>query len=313
MHIFLPRADLEDNFATVLRSAGHQVIQADLTKTVELPAGIAEANSRLAEVDWVVITSRRSIKYLSWPLPDGVQLAVIGAGTAAHLPDGISADLVAEVASGTGLANELIPLLTSVGEPSPQPSPTGGGRKTPPAETQKETVPREEKIPSPQPSPRGRGGIISTGRGQKTILLPTSAKADKNLANRLAQTGARTIQIPIYDTLPITPPPAELIENWANIDVVVLLASSQAKALALSPTLPHGGREKKALSPTLPHGGREKKALSPTLHMGRGRPYLVALGEPTAITCAELGWPVAAVAEHPTPEGIANAIAALES
>lgn len=222
MTVFVPRADADDRFVTALRGAGFDVAHAALTRTVDLAARVPA----LASVDWLVVTSARTVARLDWAQPLGCRLAALGRGTRAALPDDITPDLLPTDESGAGLLAELGPLLAP---------------------------------------------------GQ-TVLLPGSARSDPSLAHGLRAAGAAVLVVPLYDTLPVSQPPAVLLDAWAELDAIVLLASSQARALA---------------------------SFAPDR-----TPALVALGRPTARTCAELGWAVAAVAQAPTPTAVVSAVSA---
>lgn len=222
MTVFVPRAAGDDPFVAALRAAGFGVAHAALTETVDLPAQLPT----LAAVDWLVVTSARTVARLDWAPPLGCRLAAVGRATRAALPEGVRPDLVPADESGAGLLAELGPLV--------------------------------------------RPGDV--------VLLPGSAKSDPALAEGLRAAGAVVRVVPLYDTVTVSRPPTELVDAWKDLEAIVLLASSQARALA---------------------------SFAPDR-----TPALIALGRPTARTCAELGWPVAAVAQAPTPEAVRAAVSA---
>ncbi|MEW6278075.1 MAG: uroporphyrinogen-III synthase, partial [Candidatus Eremiobacterota bacterium] len=112
----------------------------------------------------------------------------------------------------------------------------------------------------------------------RRVLIPRAAEAREVLPETLRERGARVDVVPAYRTVPERDLPEALLRE--RVDAVTFTASSTVKGFH-----------------TL-LGGRRPSADFPA----------VAIGPVTAGTCRELGFPVLAMAENHTVEGLVEAL-----
>ena len=124
-------------------------------------------------------------------------------------------------------------------------------------------------------------------RGQKVLLL-RALQARPTLAEMIAAAGGEAHEVPVYDTLPALPSPAGLEALRRGVDYLTFTSPSTVRNFV-------------ALTR---QDGLDPLALP-------GNPQVVCIGPITAQAAREMGFPVAAVADPYTAEGLVEAIVRL--
>jgi len=124
-------------------------------------------------------------------------------------------------------------------------------------------------------------------RGQKVLLL-RALQARPTLAEMIAAAGGEAHEVPVYDTLPARPSPEGLEALRRGVDYLTFTSPSTVRNFV-------------ALTR---QAGLDPLALP-------GNPQVVCIGPITAQAAREMGFPVAAVANPYTAEGLAEALVRL--
>lgn len=146
----------------------------------------------------------------------------------------------------------------------------------------------------------GHGGTDAVGATARRFLLPVSELAGTEIETALARAGHAPERVTAYRTLPAPrDPDIEARVAAGAVDAVLVLSGSGADEAArrFGPAL----TRVQGAAPGAARGG------------GTGLPpgiAVAAIGRPTALALAAHGVPVAAVAEHPTPEALLDALTA---
>lgn len=206
-------AEQAGDLAALLETRGAEVIICPVIRLVDppKPARVTDAIQRLADYDWVVLTSTNAVERFfgnaafdghaaAAVVKAGVKVAAVGKATAERISSfGIEVDLVPRDYRAEGLVEEL----------------------------------------------RARGA----GEGWR-LLVPRALKAREILSTQLPPLGVAVDVVPVYETVPAEPEPA-VVERLGSGDVDAVTFTSPSTFRNFLTVLSKAGLDAAALLPSL--------------------------------------------------------------